>query len=311
MEVAQIARTAAAALGLDEDLTEALALVHDIGHLPFAHAGEDELDRQMRQFGDGFDHNLHALRIVEWFEQRYARFPGLNLTFEVREGIVKHSMDFAPGKFPELDEYLPGKRPTLEAQLIDLADEVAYNTADLDDAFSAGMFQIEDAAAAVPVYGEIIETVEMQFPGSPDKIRFLESLRLLIDHLVTGLIDGTVAAATTTAVENAEDVRDLDMRLAGFASPARQTSHQLKQFLHKTVYNSRHLVEERERVSGLIIDLFRFFTTHPDRLPEPYVSQVGAEPVHRVVCDYIAGMTDGFFLRTAQQMLGVTLPVLP
>src|SRR5207244_7127962 len=139
IEVAQIARTLASVLQLDEDLTEALALAHDIGHPPFAHAGEEELNRQMRRFGEGFDHNLHALRIVESFEQRYARFPGLNLTFEVREGIAKHSRDFGPGEHPALDAYLPGVRPVLEAQLIDLADEVAYNTADLDDAFSAGL----------------------------------------------------------------------------------------------------------------------------------------------------------------------------
>src|SRR5512144_82966 len=131
IEVSQISRTVASVLDLDEDLTEALALAHDIGHPPFAHAGEEELNRQMARFGDRFDHNLHALRIVESFEQRYARFPGLNLTFEVREGIAKHSRDFAPGEIPELEEYLPGLCPPLEAQLIDLADEVAYNSADL------------------------------------------------------------------------------------------------------------------------------------------------------------------------------------
>ncbi len=157
IEVAQIARTVAGALQLDEDLTEALALAHDIGHPPFGHAGEDELDRQMKRFGDKFDHNLHALRIVESFEQRYARFPGLNLTFEVREGIVKHSRDFAPGEISELEEYLPGRKPPLEAQLIDMADEVAYNTADLDDAFSAEMLNAHEIAAAVPQYREILE----------------------------------------------------------------------------------------------------------------------------------------------------------
>src|SRR5437763_4662015 len=142
IEVAQIARTLANVLGLDEDLTEALALAHDIGHPPFAHAGEEELNRQMERFGERFEHNLHALRIVENFEQRYARFPGLNLTFEVREGIVKHSKDFEPGDFPALDQYLPGLRPPLEAQLIDLADEIAYNAADLDDGVSAQLVQM-------------------------------------------------------------------------------------------------------------------------------------------------------------------------
>src|ERR1017187_3069972 len=148
IEVAQIARTVAVALGLDEDFTEALALAHDIGHPPFGHAGEAELNRWMGVFGDSFDHNLHALHIVERFEQRYARFPGLNLTFEVREGIVKHSHDFGVGERAELDPYLPGLRPPLEAQLIEPADEVAYNTPDLDDAWSAGLIVAEEVAEA-------------------------------------------------------------------------------------------------------------------------------------------------------------------
>ncbi len=141
IEVAQIARTLANVLRLDEDLTEALALAHDIGHPPFAHAGEEALNGEMKRFGDRFEHNQHALRIVESFEQRYARFPGLNLSFEVREGIVKHSHDFGAGESAVLDSYLPGLRPPLEAQLIDLADEVAYNAADLDDAWSAGLIR--------------------------------------------------------------------------------------------------------------------------------------------------------------------------
>src|SRR5215469_16896370 len=175
IEVAQIARTVAGVLRLDEDLTEALALAHDIGHPPFGHAGEAELNRQMGRFGEAFDHNRHALRIVEQFEQRYARFPGLNLTFEVREGIVKHSRDFAQGEFPELDAYLPGLRPPLEAQLIDLADEVAYHTADLDDGFSAGMLMAEDVAENVPRYGEILESVDTHFPGASSRERFYET----------------------------------------------------------------------------------------------------------------------------------------
>src|SRR5713101_4524003 len=177
IEVSQIARTVASVLGLEESLTEALALAHDIGHPPFAHAGEDELNRQMQRFGDHFDHNLQALRIVETFEQRYARFPGLNLTFEVREGIVKHSRDFEPGETPQLDSYLPGFRPPLEAQLIDLADEVAYNTAYLDDAFSAGLFGIGEVCQAVPEFARLCAEVEGQFPGISDRERFQEVLR--------------------------------------------------------------------------------------------------------------------------------------
>ncbi|MBI3281455.1 MAG: dNTP triphosphohydrolase, partial [Acidobacteria bacterium] len=238
IEVSQIARTAAAVLGLDEDLTEALALGHDIGHPPFAHSGEEELDRQMRRFGERFDHNLHSLRIVDSFEQPYARFPGLNLTFEVREGIAKHSRDFEPGEFPELEEYLPGQRPTLEAQLIDLADEIAYNTADLDDGYSAGMFAIADIAREVPHYGGLAVAAEMQFAGASERVRFLESLRGLIDLLVTGLIEGTQAAAGDSRVSNAADVRRHPERLARLAPAAREATAGLKTFLRGRVYFS-------------------------------------------------------------------------
>src|ERR1700740_337416 len=152
LEVAQIARTVAGALGLNVDLVEALALVHDIGHPPFGHAGEKTLDTAMRARGFFFDHNLHALRIVEDFEIRYAAFRGLNLTFEVREGIIKHSRDYDPAQFPELAEYLLPERPPLEAQLIDLADEIAYNTADLDDGFEARLLSLDDIRAGDPLF---------------------------------------------------------------------------------------------------------------------------------------------------------------
>jgi dGTPase len=297
IEVAQVARTLANVLQLDENLTEALALAHDIGHPPFAHAGEEALDREMQRFGERFDHNLHALRIVESFEQRYARFPGLNLTFEVREGIVKHSHDFAPGERPELDEYLPGMRPPLESQLIDLADEVAYNTADLDDAFSADMLTAAEAAACVPQYREIYETVEMQFPGAAPRERFNESLRLLMDALVTGLIEGTAAAVSAAGVQNVDDVRRFPSRLAAFTPEAADTSRQLKQFLLAKVYTAPELQADRARSMALIAELFRFFMDQPERLPEPYQLQAGSEPLHRVVCGYIAGMTDSFFGR--------------
>ena len=303
IEVAQIARTAAVVLGLDEDLTEALALAHDIGHPPFAHAGESELDRQMSRFGDRFDHNLHALRIVEQFEQRYARFPGLNLTFEVREGIVKHSRDIQAGESPELDEFLPGRRPPLEAQLIDLADEIAYNTADLDDAFSAQFFQLQHLAECVPGYAEIRQAAELEFPAAPERIRFQEGLRRLIDLLVSGLIEGTLAAAHQAGVADLEQVRRHPARVARFSPPAQSTTLALKQFLRRQVYFSPPLVEERQRSAALIAELFQFFLDHPGRLPQAYQHATAGQPLHRVVCDYIAGMTDGFFLRTHQYEL--------
>jgi dGTPase len=304
IEVAQIARTLASVLGLDEDLTEALALAHDIGHPPFAHAGEEALNRQMQRFGERFDHNLHALRIVESFEQRYARFPGLNLTFEVREGVVKHSRDFAPGERPELDAYLPGLRPPLEAQLIDLADEVAYNTADLDDAFSAGMLTSEDVAGCVPQYREIHEAIEMQFPGATPRERFYEALRHLIDALVSGLIEGTVERARESGAGSADEVRAVPHRLAAFTAEGTRTSRELKQFLFRRVYASHAVGEDRSRSMAMIEELFQFFLDHPERLPQGYREQSENQPPHRVTCDYIAGMTDGFFRRTYEAMLG-------
>ncbi len=304
IEVAQIARTAAGVLGLDEDLTEALALAHDIGHPPFAHAGEEELDLQMSRFGDRFDHNLHALRIVESFEQRYARFPGLNLTFEVREGMAKHSRDFELGQCPELDEYLPGLRPPLEGQLIDLADEIAYNTADLDDAFSARFFDMADVAEQIPPYSEILSEVETQFPGAPARIRFNEGLRRLIDLLVSGLIEGTWQAVRESGVESVEEVRGHPERLARFTRSAAETNSALKQFLRRRVYFSETLAEERRHSAAMIAELFQFFLDHPDRLPESYREESGAQPLHRTVCDYIAGMTDGFLRRTHELTLG-------
>jgi dGTPase len=302
IEVAQIARTLAGRLGLNEDLTEALALGHDIGHPPFAHAGEEELDRQMRRFGERFDHNLHALRIVEQFEQRYARFPGLNLTFEVREGIIKHSHDFAPGELAEADQYRPGELPPLEAQLIDLADEVAYNTADLDDGFSAGMLSAEDIVESVPQYRPIYEAVETQFPGATLRERFNEGLRQLVDALVGGLIEGTAARAGESKVKDAEGVRFLPARLAGFTDETHDTGRALKRFLSQRVYHSTELSDGRKRSQAMIAELFEYFLADPSRLPGAYAGQAAENPPHRVICDYIAGMTDAFFRRTYDQM---------
>lgn len=301
IEVAQIARTAAAVLGLDEDLTEVLALAHDIGHPPFAHAGEDELDRLMSRFGERFDHNLHSLRIVEHFEQRYARFPGLNLTFEVREGIAKHSRDFEPGEFPELDEFLAGQRPPLEAQLIDLADEIAYNTADLDDGIDAGFFTAEHVAAAVPKFAELMDIAQTMFAGAPARTQFMECLRGLIDHLVTGLIVGTAQAAKDADVETVEAVRMYPERLARFEAQASATNRLLKRFLIEKLYNSEELVEERRKGVHMISDIFEALLQDPSRLPATY--DESDEPVHRKIRDYIAGMTDGYCRRIHGQLL--------
>jgi dGTPase len=303
IEVAQIARTIATYLELDSALTETLALVHDIGHPPFAHAGEAELNAQMSRFGERFDHNVQALRIVETFEQRYARFPGLNLTFEVREGIVKHSRDFEKGQFPELDEYLPGLRPPLESQLIDLADEVSYDTADLDDSYAAHLFTSRDVADQVPGYAELYEAIETQFPGASEADRFQEVLRALTDWLVSGVIEGTLEAARTSGVRDFEDVRQAPHRIAQFTPATKQASVELKQFMHRFVFCNEALVTDRKKSRSMIATLFQFFLDHPDRLPEQHGARCVGPRAPRVVCDYIAGMTDIFFHRTYQQLI--------
>ncbi len=297
IEVTQIARTVAAALGLNEDLTEALALSHDLGHPPFGHAGEEALDREMRKHGDAFDHNLHALRIVETFEQRYAAFPGLNLMFEVREGIVKHSRDYQPARYPELREYLLDQRPPLEAQLIDLADEITYNCADLDDGVDAGLLSLEQVREQLGAFHQDLSAAEQQFPNALPRQIFNEALRKLLDRFVSGLIQGTQDRAAGANVRTMEDVRLCPERLAALCGDAAEASMQLKGILTAEVYNSPALDREHRQAGDRVARMFEFFVGSPNRLPEPYRRRAGNEPVARVVCDYLAAMTDKFFLR--------------
>jgi dGTPase len=299
IEVSQIARTVAAALGLNVDFTEALALAHDIGHPPFAHSGEVELNRLLQRFGEGFEHNLQALRIVESFENPYARFPGLNLTFEVREGIVKHSRDLVPGQTPLLDEYLPASKPPIEAQLIDLCDEIAYNAADFDDAYAAGMLRLEEARGSVDKFAELWEDAESMFPGASERVRVQEVIRSLINVMVGGLLQGTIAAADGLA--DFEAVRSAPARIARFTDEAAHCSRQLKTYLRTQVYESEPVRLATRASVGRMEALFDFLYAHPEAMPEDYREQSAAEPIHRQVCDYIAGMTDGFFLKTCDQ----------
>jgi dGTPase len=297
LEVSQLARTVASTLGLNEEYTETLALAHDLGHPPFGHAGEAELDCQMKRSGGSFEHNLHALRIVDVLEQRYARFPGLNLTFEVREGIVKHSREIRPDTEPALQEFLPGLRPPLEAQLIDIADEIAYNTADIDDAFSAGLLTFQDLDRAVPGFAALHESVETAFPGAPERIHFWEVQRQLINLLIGGLIEGTRQAADSAGVETLDDVRSLDYRLASFTPEARDISLALKKLLVSRVYAQANLREERSAAVQKMRQVFEFLLDHPELIPASQREACPEARVHRLVCDYVAGMTDAYLLR--------------
>jgi len=306
LEVAQIARTVAGALGLDTDLAEALALVHDIGHPPFGHAGERKLDELMRPHGGRFDHNLHALRIVEQFEQRYLNFPGLNLTFEVREGIIKHSRDYDPAQFPELSEYRLDERPPLEAQLIDFVDEIAYNTADLDDGYEAKLLDIEMIRSEVPIFAELYGEVERSHPHGLEKLKFNEALKSILDRLATDLIENTRAEAAASGANSVEEVRRLARRLAGFSPQVATENAALKKFLLERLYNQPAIVMDRERSVEALGQLFEFYLDHAEAMPKSYagLAQHGAR--HRVVCDYIAGMTDHFLLRQHLELLGAS-----
>jgi dGTPase len=238
------------------------------------------------------------LRIVESFENSYARFPGLNLTFEVREGMVKHSRDFAPGEIPELEEYLPGLRPPLEAQLIDLCDEIAYDTADVDDAYHAGLITAEDASASVPKFGDFFDDVTGHFPGANERVRVHETLRALINWLVSGLVDGTVAAAAHLG--SVEDVRAASPRVVRFTPETAEAAAQFKDLLRARVYESPDLAASRRHAATRIEELFRLMMNRPELLPASYLEESAGQPLHFQVCDYIAGMTDGFFDRTCR-----------
>jgi dGTPase len=294
IEVAQISRTIAGQLGLNSDLVEALALAHDIGHPPFGHAGEKALDAAMRQHGLFFDHNLHALRIAEDFESRYAAFRGLNLTFEVREGIIKHSHDYDAKEHPELAEYLLDQRPPLEAQLIDLTDEIAYDTADLDDGCEAHLLSVEQIAESSPLFDASYQEARRLYPNAAEKLQFNEALKRVFDRLVSDLIANTRARVAEAKARLVEDIRRHPARLAAFSAEMEKERKQLKEFLYENLYYSPALEGEKEDAERIVAELFAHWMEEPDDLPRSYREKARSEPLPRVICDYIAGMTDPF-----------------
>jgi dGTPase len=299
LEVTQISRTVAGALRLNGDLVETLALAHDLGHPPFGHAGEGALDAAMRRHGDSFEHNLHALRIVEQVESRYAAFRGLNLTFEVREGIVKHSRDYEAARHPELAEYRLDAKPPLEAQLIDLTDEIGYSTADLDDGFEAHLLSLRSISEGVPLFGRLLREFDAEFRPVSEKLRFNEVLRRLIDRLVTDLIEATAERARP--LRDVEEVRASPERLAGFSPGMAAEQAQLKAFLYANIYEHPVLKAEKARAARTVGEMFDYYLEDPSRLPRSYQERLHDIPVHRVVCDYIAGMTDSYIANLWQK----------
>jgi dGTPase len=311
LEVAQIARTVASALRVNTELVEALALVHDIGHPPFGHAGERKLDELMRAHGSRFNHNLHALRIVEHFEHRYIGFEGLNLTFEVREGIVKHSRDYSAAEFPELSEYLLELRPPLESQLIDWVDEIAYNSADLDDALEANLLDLDALRREVPLFAEYYTRVENEHPTARTQLKFNEALRHVIDYLVSDLINNTETQVGESGAQTVDDIRRCPARLARFSDAARAHNAQLKSFLFSHIYNHPQITEDSQRSVACLAELFRFYLQQPGSMPASHEEAACSMPRHFVVCDYIAGMTDQFLLRQHQEHFGGASPAQP
>jgi len=303
LEVSQIARTVTEALALNTDLAETLALVHDIGHPPFGHAGERKLDQLMKEHGSAFNHNLHALRIVEHFEHRYLAFEGLNLTFEVREGIVKHSHDYTEAEVPDLVDYELDFRPTLEAQLIDWVDEIAYNTADLDDALEANLLDLDTLRREDEFFGGFYERTESAHPEGRTKLKFNEALRQVVDFLVSDLISNTQRSVKESGARTAQQIRRLPKRLAGFSDFGREQNALLKKFLFTHVYNHPLITEDCDRSVRCLEELFRFYLSQPDSMPGSY-EEMRDTPRHVVVCDYIAGMTDQFLLRQHQEHFG-------
>jgi dGTPase len=302
IEVAQISRTIASQLGLNVDLVEALALVHDIGHPPFGHAGEKALDAALRAHGASFDHNLHALRIVEDFELRYAGFRGLNLTFEVREGIIKHSRDYDAREFPRLAEYLLEQRPPLEAQLIDLTDEIAYDTADLDDGYEARLLTLDEICAGIPLFARFYRDADRSFPAAAPKLKFNEALKRVLDRLVTDLIETTRRRVMEAGISALEKVRTYPARLARFSPEADAERKQIKEFLYANLYLSKALDPEKTAAEEIVTRLFEHWMRRPSDLPRSY--QKREEPLPLVIRDYMAGMTDPYILEQHARCCG-------
>src|ERR1700733_1507505 len=296
IEVAQIARAVANSLGLNEDLAETLALVHDIGHPPFGHAGERALDRCLGRHGRRFDHNVHALRIVEHFEQRYAAHRGLNLTLGVREGIIKHSRDYTVEQHPELAGYLLDQRPPLEAQLIDLADDIAYLTADLDDGVESGLLEVGHIREHVDILARCYRKVEQEHAGVDEKFLFNEALQLMQNVLTDDLIRTTSENATAIGAESLSDVRRHPARLALFSPEVEAERLQEKRYLYDTLYTCGPLETEHDKAEEVVTALFDHWINDPEELPVRHFDEGENEGLARVVADYIAGMTDSFIL---------------
>jgi len=304
LEVAQIARTVARALRLNEDLVEAISLAHDLGHTPFGHAGQDALNDCMRDFG-GFEHNLQSLRVVDELEDRYASFPGLNLTFETREGILKHC---SPKHARELGDigrrFLERRQPGLEAQLANIADEIAYNNHDVDDGLRSGLITLEQLEG-LPYFAEHMRWVERRHPSIKPQRLCSETVRRMIGDLVEGLIATSETAIADAAPHDIDSVRALPQPLIRFGAPLHDAQLALKSFLRENLYAHPRVRQMTEQAQVTVRWLFDMLSADYSRMPEEHAERARAAAregdaagAARVVADYIAGMTDRFALQT-------------
>jgi dGTPase len=294
LEVAQIAKGIARRLGLNEELTESLALAHDLGHTPFGHSGEKALNRLMGNLG-GFEHNLQSLRVVELLEDRYPGFKGLNLTWETREGIVKHSTYCDNPQYAHLKEYDPKTVPTLEAQIINLADEIAYNNHDVDDALEADFFNCGELKK-VPLCKKIINEVEKRYPSLSENKKKYQTISRLIGHLMSDVVCTSANNIAQHKIDTLDDVKAVNKILISYSQEVEEGTRELKEFLNKHVYQHYKVERMRVKAERYITLLFETYCDNPSLLPRKYLEKMEDEVKERVICDYIAGMTDRYAL---------------
>lgn len=310
LEVAQIGRTIARALGLNEDLTEALCLAHDIGHPPFGHAGEDVMHRIMADAG-GFDHNAHCLRILAQLESPYPGFDGLNLSWEMLEGLAKHN---GPVSHPNwaltaIDQAFPlelGQWPSLEAQIAALADDIAYDNHDMDDGLRAGLISLDELAEEVPFVAANLARIRQRLPDLGRDRLIAELVRDQIGLMVNDLIETTIRQANEAGVTSADEVRAAGRMLARFSDAMAKAERSLKSFLYQRLYRHKDVMAVSERAAGALDELFRAYILHPERMPPEWVATLPAsEPARtRHICDFMAGMTDRYALSRYREWIG-------
>lgn len=299
VEVAQIARGIARALGVNEDLTEAVALAHDLGHTPFGHAGQDALHACMAEFG-GFEHNLQSLRIVDVLEERYAEFNGLNLCFETREGIIKHcSLDNARQLGDVGERFLTDKRPSLEAQICNLADEIAYNNHDVDDGLRSGLIELAQLEE-VGLFARHIHGVRQAYPQLSGRRLIHETVRRMINTLVSDLIETTRSRLVAHAIGSVDDVRKAP-QLVAFSESIAEEQREMKRFLRVNLYRHYRVWRMSHKANRIVSDLFAAFYSDPRLLPPQY-QEMAKSDVPRAIADYIAGMTDRYAIREYRRL---------